>query len=397
MNFSRLRIAAAATTALVLGAACSDERSTTAEPVGDLGFGVNLLKQATNLPRGRFVITGNTPVAPATGNDSIYVELAGLDSLSTAQYVVWIGNDSATKFSRVTGNLTIARIDTAINNAGDRVPTGAVTNVGTVSGFSNGRSNYTLRLASTRTASGLAATDSANLVLISIESSASATTPGDRRIMWARRNQGAAATGTADTFTIGGILRRVAPFRFGNFAPRPANEFVYAQSAVQRFTFPTLTTINNAIATATTTIIPRGRIEKRGSILTVNDSNYYRPPIGYYYEAFAVRTDTLNRLIDTVSLGQKATPYPDRLSFYEADRTIVDPRYMFGTPTPVIVASQHRANADTIPAARAGAGGIPWRDFTTVNVTLQNKAAPPDRMGAVIIMGNSTPGSISGR
>jgi hypothetical protein len=389
MNSMRLGTIAGAALAILVAGACNDERAITTEPVGALGFGQNLAKVATNLPRGR-VLWPNTPIASATpATDSIVVEMAGLDSLSAGAYTVWVGNDSGTKFARLTGNLTISRVDTTLNSQGDPVATPGTTTIQNVGQFRNGRQNYFMRFASTRAlATGLAATDSANVLLISVETGTPGATPGERRNLWARRGTG---TATADTFTVNGQLRRVGGLRFGNFAPRTAEEFVFATSTSARTAFPA-----EGFVTAATPIIPRGRIEVRGPVFTVNDSNYYRPPVGYFYEAWAIRTDTLGRFIDTLSLGQKATPYPSRTSFYEADKTIVDPNYMFGTPTPVIFASQHRVSADTIPAATP-AGKQPWNEFTSVYVTLQNKAAPTDRMGGVVIMSVGVPGSVSGR
>ena len=382
MNSMRPGTLAFTAVAIVVAAACSDERAITTEPVGAIAFGQNLSKQATNLPRGRAIFPA-TPIASATpATDSLIVELGGLDSLSSGQYVVWVGNDSATRFARATGSLTVLKLDTTLNAQGDPVVTTTNSTRTGVSGFSNGGSNVTMRFAATRpTIAGLATTDSANLVLVSIESGAPGVTPGARRILWGRRSQAA---------QLGTPARTIAGLRFGNFAPRLTEEFVFAQSTAANQPF------GPAAFTASTLITPRGRIEVRGPIFTVNDSNYYRPPVGYYYEAWAIRTDTLGRFVDTVSLGHKATPFPSRTSFYEADTKIVDPNYQFGTPTPVIFASQHRVSADTIPAAKAG-GPKPWNAFTSVYVTLQNKAAPPERMGAVVIMNVGTPGSVSGR
>ena len=382
MNSMRSGTIAAAAVAILVAGACTDERAITTEPIGELGFGQNLAKQATNLPRGRVVFPTAVIASATPATDSIIVELGGLDSLTTGQYVVWVGNDSATKFARATGSLTIQRTDTSLNAQGDPVFNTTNTTRTGVTGFSNGGSNVLMRFATTRSnVSGLAATDSANLVIISVESGTPGATPGERRNLWARRSQTAA---------VGTPARRIAGLRFGNFAPSLENEYVFATSTVANAAF------GPSAFAASTPIIPRGRIEVRGSVFTVNDSNYYRPPIGYYYEAWAIRTDTLGQASDTVSLGQKATPYPSRTSFYEADKTIVDPNFMFGTPTPVIFASQHRVSADSIPAATP-TGKKPWSEFTSVYVTLQNKAAPPERMGAAVIMSVGVPGSVSGR
>ncbi len=384
----RIRVLCSLAVAGAVFTACDNERAITSAPVGEKGFGQNLIKQSTNLPRGRVFFPAAAVASATPATDSVVVELAGLDSLSTGQYVVWVANDSATKFARATGNLTIARLDTTLNAQGDPVFTPSTISLPAVSGFSNGRQNYMMRFASTRALiTGLAAVDSANVVIVSVETGTPGAAPSDRRFLFARRSQSAAQT-------IGGVARTVAGFRFGNFAARTTEEFVYATSGSAAVAFPALN-----FATATTPNIPRGRIEVRGPVFTVNDSNYYRPPIGFFYEAWAIRIDTLGRFIDTVSLGVKASPFPNRISFFEADKSIPDPTAMFGTPTPVIFASQHRVSADTIPDARKATvfGTRAWTGFAFAYVTLQNKAGPRDRMGAAAVMTTGLPVSIVGR
>lgn len=379
MRHMRSAVLTSALVAVAVSTACQDERAITSAPVGARAFGANLVRTANNLPRGRVVLPAS-PIASATpANDSVIVELGGLDSLTGANYVVWVGNDSATKFVRASGSLTMLRTDTTLNAAGDPVFTATTVNLGTVNQFSNGGSNRFFRFATTRADIGIAAADSANVVIVSVESGTPGTSPSVRRPLWGRRSQAG---------TVGGRL--IAGLRFGNFRPRLTEEYVFATSTAANAAFgPTA-------FSASMLIIPRGRIEVRGPVYTVNDSNYYRPPVGYYYEAWAIRTDTLGRFIDTISLGHKATPYPKRLSFYDADTQITDPQYMFGTPTPVIFASQHRVSADTIAAAKV-ANNTPWREFAWTYVTLQNKFSPVGRMGANSIMTVNNPSSISFR
>ena len=388
----RLGILAAAAAVLVIAGACSDERSITYNHVGDLGYGILLAKQSTNLPRGRIVVP-NVPIASATpAGDSILVELAGLDSLTTGSYAVWVSNDSATKFALLSGTLTIAKVDTTINAAGDPVFTPSTATIPNVTTFRNGGQNYYMRLSSSRArATGLAATDSANMIIVSIETGTPGAAPSATRPLWARRSTTAADTVRIGTTAVGTTFR-LGGFKFGNFAPRVADEYVYATSTFVR-TLP----LSASNVAATTNNAPRGRVEVRGPVFTVNDSNYYRPPKGYFYQAWAIRSDTLGRWIDTLSLGVKASPYPNRISFLNADTEIPDPTAMFGTPVPVIFASQHRVSADTLPAANAVAGGRPWNGFAFSYVTLQSKFAPTDRMGAVAVMTAGLPGSILGR
>lgn len=392
MNSMRKRFLGGAALACIVAAGCSSERAITTEPVGDLGFGQNLAKISTNLPRGRVNFTSSLLPLANPAADTLVLNFAGLDSLTAGSYVVWVANDSGTKFARATGTMTITTTDTTLNAAGDPVFSTTETTVNNVESFQNGGPNKRFRFSALRSQiAGLAATDSLASVIISIESGAGGSEPdANRRPLWARRSQRSTAAATLN----------VAAMRFGNYAPRVLDEYVYALSTTA------------LVPTATNANIPRGRIEVRGSIFTVNDSNYYRPPQGYYYEAWAIRTDTLGQFVDTISLGVKASPFPRRISFFTADMTIPDPISMYsGTapgcePTtsiaficpnrePVIFAAQHRVVADTVAAASA-VDGVAWKHFAWTYVTLQNKAAPENRMGGVVIMNVNNPGSISG-
>jgi len=141
-------------------------------------------------------------------------------------------------------------------------------------------------------------------------------------------------------------------------------------------------------------------------VFTVNDSNYYRPPHGYYYKAWVIKTGEYGVFVDTLSLGDKASPYPRRISFKDADISVPDPisMYVSGTPCapgvtecptqqPVIVASQHRALASELGAVT---DGKPWKNFAWTYVTLENKFSAEDVMGGVVLMSVNHPGSISG-
>jgi hypothetical protein len=351
--------------AVMLGvlAACSDTRSITTAPSGAFGFGTIFAKPTlTNVPRGtmRFPVAGALPSA-TPANDSIVVTLNTADSLSAGSvYVAWAANDSATKFWPLTGDLRVTRVDTTTAPSGDpRITTTVTTRTG-VSSWAVGGSNVLSRFRASRvSAAGLTSTDSIGVILLSIETGAIGAAPSNVRFAWGRRSEATASE---------------AGIRFGAFAPRTANQYVYAN--------------NGAV-----TITPRGRLEVRDGVIVVIDSNYFRPPRGFFYALHAVKVDSLsNRPIDTLYLGRRTSPYPERISLYTAD---ID-----STISPVIVASQNvilamnnRASADTMPKA----GKPPFKEFGFVNVTLQNKAAPESRMGATIVMQATLPPSIRGR
>jgi len=362
---------------LIAAGGCEDNRSITSEHVGDLGFGINLATQNSNLPRG-FVLFPAAIVASATPDrDSVIVTVAGLDSLTTGTYTLWVANDSASKFFRATTlNIRVTRVDSSLNAAGDPVFTTTVTERPGQTGFRSGGSNLTFRVATARNAAtGIAATDSLNVALLSIETAAPGATPGEVRSLWARRSQ---ATALAAGLRFGNFAKRVStPATAGN--PGPEQEFVVAASTTA--------------GVASMTIVPRGRVEVRGKIMVLNDSNYFRPPVGYYYNAYAVKFDTIARAVDTVNIGRRTSPYPERVSLYEADKSNPFPGVVFDSPR-VIMAMASRVSTDTIPKANSTP---PWKDFGLVRVNIQSKYSTEGRMGPNTVLQALLPQSIRGR
>ena len=357
-----LSMAALAAAGALLGA-CEDTRSVTTEPGGGLGFGVSLAKPAaSNIPRGtiRFPVAGRLASTVPT-NDSIVVTLTTADTLAAgAQYVVWAANDSATKFWRLTGDLTVSRVDTTQNAAGDLVVTPTTATRTGISGFGVGGSNVTARFRAFRgRQTGLANTDSIGVILVSTETGTVGPSPGAVRSVWGRFSE-ASSSQTA--------------IRFGTFAPRLTEQYVYAASAVPAIT-------------------PRGRFELREGVVVAIDSNYYRPPRGYFYAMYAVKVDSLsNRPIDTLFLGDRTGPAPARASLFNADTDVSLSR------NNVIVAMNQRVKLDTLSQKqKLGPATRPLKEFGWVNVTLQSKAAASGRMGAGIIMQAILPPSIRGR
>lgn len=378
MASMRLLLAASLSAGLMFTVACEDNRSITTEPVGALGFGTNFSKTSTNLPRGTvtFPVAIVASATPAT--DSVIVTLAGLDSLTTGSYTVWFTNDSATKFVRATNmNLVVTRVDSTINTAGDPVFTTTNTPRLGVSSFRTGGSNIAIRVGTARdAATGMATTDSLNTVIVSIETAGTpGAAPGEVRPLWARRSQ---------------ATTRVAGLRFGTFArgvPLAAN--AGNPAANQEFVVATSSTAG----VATMTIVPRGRVEVRGKILIANDSNYFRPPVGYYYNAYAIKLDTTGRFNDTVYIGRRTSPYPTRTSLFEADKTNPAPDVVFDAPK-VIFAMATRVSTDTIAKANTNPA---WFNFGFVRVNLESKYAQEGRMGPVTVLEATLPKSVRGR
>ena len=379
MPSMRLLLTSALSAALVVTAACSDNRSITSEPYGALGFGANFAKTSSNLPRGTvtFPVAIVASATPAT--DSVIVTLAGLDSLTTGTYTLWFGNDSATKWVRATNfNMTITRVDSTLNSAGDPVFTATTTPRLGVSGFKTGGSNFAFRVATARdAATAIGATDSLNVVLLSIETAATpGAAPGEVRSLWGRRSQANAS--------------RVASIRFGNFA-RGIPAIVGAPAANQEFVVAT-----NGVMT----IVPRGRVEVRAKIMVANDSNYFRAPIGYYYNAYAVKFDSTGRFNDTLYIGRRTSPYPARTSLYDADKSNPSPDVVFDSPL-VIFAMATRVSTDSLPKANTDKNKLgvvqPWLNFGSVRVNLQSKYSVEGKMGPNTVLAATLPSSVRGR
>lgn len=364
------------TAALAFSAACEDNRSTTLEPVGNLGFGINFAKTSSNLPRGTVTFPASIVASATPNTDSVIVTLAGLDSLTGGTYTLWFANDSATKFVRATSmNITVTRVDSSLNAQGDPVFTTTTSSRLAQSGMRAGGSNLAFRLATARdAATGMAAADSLNVVIVSVETGASpGAAPGEVRPLWARRSQ---------------ATSRVAGLRFGNFG-RALSPIPGAPAANQEFVVATSSTAG----VATMTIVPRGRVEVRGKIMVLNDSNYFRPPVGYFYNAYAVKWDSTGKAIDTLYIGRRTSPYPKRTSLYESDKTNPSPDVVFDSPL-VIFAMATRVSTDTLPKANSTPA---WLNFGLVRVNIQSKYSQEGRMGPNTVLEATLPKSIRGR
>jgi hypothetical protein len=373
MRSMRPILLAAGVIAVAASTACGNERSITTEPVGNLGFGTIFARVTTNLPRGTVTFPVGIVASATPATDSVIITLAGLDSLATGSYTVWFANDSATKFARAGAvNMVATRRDSSLNAAGDPVFTNTTFPVTGAASFRNGGANISLRIAASRISAtpAMPATDSLTVVIVSIEAGAPGAAPGEVRPLWARRSQANASRVSSLRF---GTFGRGIPLVAGN--PGANQEFVVATNGAM-------------------TIVPRGRVEVRGAIMILNDSNYFRPPVGYYYNAYGIKLDTTGKFTGTTYLGRRTAPYPDRgISLYEADKSNPAPAVVFDSPR-VIFAMASRLSADTIPDAK---GTPAWRNYGFVRVNLQAKAGIEGRMGPGQILEAVLPPSVRGR
>ncbi len=372
--------------------ACEPDQAITTEPVGDPAYGILLQLAPTNLPRGtaRFPNPSATDVPPTiTSNDTISVTLSGLDSLEGASYSVWLADEDEASVTKATGTLTVIRTDTILDAFGDPVAVPDTAVFANVSAFSNGGPQHQMIFATSLAQSGLAVTDSVNVIFVSVESDANATSPSaTRRPLWARNAGGALVTPRhIDTIATLPVLvtdttfdrrfRRVN-LSFGNFNFDAAEQYVYVPAG-------------------------RGRAYFRGDDMVINDSSLSRPPLGYYYAAYVVKSDDATNLpVDTVYLGPITAPFPNReVSLLHADSVLVAPEVQvlvippnlagdWANPSPsAILAASTRVSADTISALMGATGA--FRGLTQVFITLESKNAAEGRLGPAILLRAGVP------
>lgn len=369
-------------------AACEADRAISTEQTGDPAYGAQLVltagTAAYNLPRGtvrfkQLAAVGATP-GDSGVTDTLTVTLQGLDTLEAGNYTIWAGNQtSATNvnWKRLTGTLDVIRFDTTLNALGDPTEVQVPFQYFGVSAFSRGGARQRMTFKTNRVLSGLTAADTVDIVLVSIESSTSATaTPSvTRRPLWARRP----AMAAGDTIT--------RNLNFGFFSLNADSQYVYIPTG-------------------------RGRALIRGDILVLADSGLGTPPQGYYYAAWAVRRDTfyvtrprqgsttaidtIEKLLpDTVYLGPQTTPFPGRLSLFEADTRVIDSDVQLTNPRSILSA----ANRFDLRSVDAHNRPNPYRGFQTITVTLESKdadtpsGAPENqlRMGPAILLQATVP------
>lgn len=336
--------------AVALVAACNDDRAQITDPVGEV-YNATLARVAQNIPRG----TVARVTAGVEGARSITVTLQGLEALESANYHVWLATQTGTDTSNTvaaTGRLRIIVTDTIIDAQGDPVPQPDTTTRLGAYQFNEGGGDVTIQLrvdSASLAAAGAAVTNPAayNLVFVTIEptpvTSPSASAPAP---LWSR------------------LTAASNPVRFGNFAPNPADEYVFTPAG-------------------------RGIIGVWGNILVVDDSSLALPPEGYYYATALLRENAIAGGVDTTffDLGPQKAPFPRRdvsLRDADVDQTIDETILTF---PPSIRAASERVRIDTIPNAMLDASQ-PFLNFKDVRVTLEAKAGIAAPSPTVILLAN---------
>ncbi|HKS07067.1 MAG TPA: hypothetical protein VJR92_12190 [Gemmatimonadaceae bacterium] len=327
-----------------LVAACDEKTSDLSDTVRPNAYGFQMVGQATNLPRG----TARFRLPNGAQPESIVVTLRGLDSLGTGFWTAWVGDSLGTTFVRITGDLSVVRQDTTLNPLGQADTTVNNFSFPAVSAISNGGTNQVMTWRFSRATSGVAATDSMQTFLITMEDNNAATTPGSRRFLWARRIEG--GTGTAPG------TNKNAALKFGNFGSTTLTEYLYSAAPA------------------------RGRGYFQRQIFSVNDSTLARPPLGFYYGIYMHAQLYLPG--DTLFVGPLRSPWPRReLSLQNADSLITDPEVVLSVP-PSILAAALRISGDTLGMPTS----FPYAGYAFVRLNLVPKAGVAGQMGGMRIL-----------
>ena len=329
-------IAVASVSLLALAAACKSDRANISDPVGRV-YNARFATVGANLPRG----------SATFGATDITINLAGLESLGTGAYHVWLAFQDANGVGSITpayGDLVVTRTDTTINAQGDPEPVVSSHTVPNTSSFTEGgtsRVQFDLTVnATTLAAGGAAITNPAtfNLVFVTIEPNAAATAPSDSapHPLWQYDTE--------------------SKLHFGIWTPSPSTRYDFQ-------------------------VAGRGIVGVWDKVLVVDDSALTRPPKGYFYATVLRRTvptpttanpDSVE--IQAVYLGPQKAPYPHRdISLLDADVDNTAGGVVVVSP-PSITAASERVQIDTVTGAvLPNSGTQPFMLYRNVEVTLEPK------------------------
>lgn len=326
-----------AATALV--AACDTDRATVTAPYGNVIYGARLTPAGINLPTGSLSLS-------ADGN-AVYVQLSGLESLSTGAYHVWladVADDGATNVVPATGDLEVIVTDTTFSPEGDPIATQNVYSYNGVSSFANGgaRTRFFLSVP-------VSTVGARTVAFVTIEpAAATAPTMTGPRPLWSEE---LADVVNADV--------EEAILSFGTYEPG-GESYVYVPTG-------------------------RGYGSFLGNVLMIADSSLTRPPVGYFYGSALLKRNAQNQVQDAAALwlGEHTAPYPRRgTSLRDADVEQVDPVVLATS----IVAAGSRYEGD---------GEAPFQGFSDLVVTLETKQGLADRPSPSFVLFAPVPGIVS--
>ena len=311
---SRTRHSRALLTALACAAvlpACRVDRATIFEPEGDRSFDFAMGPPAVGdraLPGGRVIVT-RTGRAGSTASGTIRVRLTNLQPLTSGVYQLFLGRqvgDTLRDVIPVRGTLRVIRSRTDEDDE-VTVDTTLTDNASsTAAGGPNTVVEFTITEATLGSNPTLAGR---NTLLVSMQAAETATPPDVVSPLYAVNFTVRAFGPAPDTVKLADTTNLV----FGDYSPRAADRYAFQA-------------------------VGRGRGGVRGNILVIDDTLLARPPRGFYYAAFAIRTDSLDR-VDTLYLGELTAPFPNRgQSLRDADITAI-PGLVFDRPRAIAAAS----------------------------------------------------------
>ena len=289
--------------ACVALAACETQRSTVFDPVGDPSFDFSVGTGAAGLPSGTIAI----------GATTVTTSLSNLRALGSGQYQFWVLRrdannidtyvqgfgrtvefylrpdtlpDGSAKLDPITGDTIKVTDSTIVSNvrtggyAGSDNP--AVTSLRVI--IDSTSVDFPLAAATIGTI---------HAIVVSIDNG-TATTPGTAKFLWRRIGVGGA----------GAML-------FGNFG---GSDIVNVQSPADYVFGARGTGLGGA----------------RGGEISVDLTEVARPPVGFYYRGYVVRTDGTGVVVDTARSPYSTDAAVSRVSLFDADVNDLLPNILGG-------------------------------------------------------------------
>lgn len=318
MNSRAIRHLPLGVAAIFALAACEGERTNITDVVGEPSYDFRFTAGTQKgLPRtgglDRVFVSGT---GGARQVDTVRVAFRGLKSIGSGVYQAWLINP-ATQAAPVAavGRLSVIQVDTitdvpVLDSDTLLLDSGSARSI--FSGYAMpAASRVTVTLNLTAASTGVSLRDYTH-VMLSMEAGTGATTPSARSPLWVRYGD---QKGTPTDYSDDVFTTRPAAV-LGNISPTAGVTYTYAVGG-------------------------RGLGGFRGEELSVDLNDLSRPPNGYYYKGWLVDvnsgpngTDTVYVAIDTLR-----SPYPDRVSLFNADSAEV---------TPEVVAAPHVIRAGQV-------------------------------------------------
>jgi len=260
--------------------ACRVDRATIFEPIGRPSFDFSFSPPATAaeraLPGGTITVSRPGP-AGSTAAGTVRIRLTNLQPLTSGVYQVFIGTQAGDTLRDVIPARGTLRVIRPVATVVDTTKTLDTTVTANVSSTNAGGANVVLEFTLNEASLGSNPTlPGRNVVLVSMQASETTTPPAIVSPLFGFFTTPAAGATAVTTNLL-----------FGNYEPVTSRRYVFQA-------------------------VGRGRGGVRGNVLAIDDTLLARPPIGFFYAAFALRTDSAGNALAPEYLGELTAPFPNR-------------------------------------------------------------------------------------